>query len=775
MQHLPLIWLTVFFLGGILLGKQVPLPWYAWLIITAALGACAWLESRYARRWKSIRSFRTVSPFPLFLLLAVAGLGAARYVLSQPRFVPGSLVWYTQYEEVTLTGSVNAFPDIRTNAVLLRVKADTVFVPGSQQPQTVSGNVLVRLPWNPDWNAGNRVVLSGKVELAPEGQNFDYRNYLARQNVYTYMAYPVVQQVQPANNPSITNLLWKVRLAAEERLYRLLPWREASLLDGILLGNERNIQADMANAFRNTGTSHIIAISGFNISIISALFVRLFSRLIANRKRVFWVTVSAVALYTILVGAQPPVVRAAIMGAAGLLGSLIGRRQTGMNSLVFTAAVMVGITPAMLWDASFQLSFCATMGLVLLADPLSNWFERLVEKYIPRLQHSIFTRSVSEYILFTLAAQLAALPVLAYHFRQFPLSGLAANPLILPVQPLVMILGGLMLIFSLAWFPLGQVFAWLAWPPVIYTIKVVTWISGLGSQPVALQAFNPLGLITFYALILLLVFRTRLPAFWRLTILPSTALLLAALLAVSVWKPALTRQDDRLHVIIPEQGAGQAVLLVDGKGTSWLLAGGKESSAAIQELTQWQQSVSSPLTGLIWTSESIDRKSVSGIAYRLPGNILSPYNLLTENNGADLFSRSLDWGAAWQGFDLPSRITLQNSAVVFISTACKQTCASLVRYGDLEVLIPAENDPPATASWLDGLGASPEIILLPGEETIDALWLNDNAPAAVLYISSSFIEHDDSSNVLSLVDYGWVDLATDGSQLWVSTRRLSGD
>ncbi|HPC06345.1 MAG TPA: ComEC/Rec2 family competence protein, partial [Anaerolineaceae bacterium] len=566
MRHLPLIWLSFFFMCGIFLGRQVILPWYGWLIIAAGLGVAAYLENRYTRLWRTIRRFRAVSPFPLFLLLAVTSLGAARYVLSQPRFVPGSLVWYTQYEEITLTGSVNAYPDIRTNAVLLRVKADTILASGSQ-PQPVRGNVLVRLPWNPDWNAGDRVVLSGKVELAPEGQNFDYRNYLARQNVYTYMAYPVVQQVQPAEKPSIISLLWKVRLAAEEKLYRLLPWPEASLLDGILLGNERNIPVDVANAFRNTGTSHIIAISGFNISIISALFVRLFSRLIANRKRVFWVTVSAVALYTILVGAQPPVVRAAIMGVAGLLGSLIGRRQTGMNSLVFTAAVMAGITPAMLWDASFQLSFCATMGLVLLADPLSNWFERLVEKSIPGPQHSIFTRAVSEYILFTLAAQLAALPVLAFHFHQFPLSGLVANPLILPVQPLVMILGGLMLIFSLIWFPLGQFFAWLAWPPIIYTIKVVTWISSLGSQPVALQAFSPLGLITFYALILLVVFRTRLPAFWRLTILPSTALLLAALLAISVWKPALTRLDDRLHVIIPEQGDGQAVLLLDGKGT----------------------------------------------------------------------------------------------------------------------------------------------------------------------------------------------------------------
>lgn len=775
MKHLPLIWLSVFFLCGVFLGRTLVLPWYVWLFITAALGLIAWLESRYAWRWRIVRRFRTVSPFPLFLLLAAAGLGAARYQLSLPRPVPDNLAWYTQYEEVTLSGTLNAFPDIRTNAVQLRVSIDEVVISGSQQPRKVNGNVLVRLPWNPDWNAGDRVELTGKLEMAPEGQNFDYRNYLARQNVFAYMSYPSIQKVEPEARHSITSLLWKFRLAAEERLYRLLPWREASLLDGILLGNERNIPADMANAFRNTGTSHIIAISGFNISIISALFVRLFARLISNRKLVFWVTVSAVTLYTLLVGAQPPVVRAAIMGAAGMLGSLIGRRQTGMNSLIFTAAVMVGITPAMLWDASFQLSFFATMGLVLLADPLSAWFERLVEKRIPGLQHSIFTRAVSEYILFTLAAQLATLPVLAFHFRQFPLAGLLTNPLILPVQPLVMILGGLMLIFSMIWFPIGQFIAWLAWPPVIYTIKVVSWMSDLGGQPVALQAFSPLGLLTFYALILLLVFRTKLPPVWGKTILPSTGLLLAALLTLSIWKPALGRLDNRLHVVIPEQGNGQAVLLLDSKGTSWLLAGGKESSAAMQELTQWQVSPSSKLTGLIWASEDIDRKSVSGITYRLPGSILSPYTLLTEPNGADLFSRSLDWGAEWQDLDLPAYITLQNKMDVFISSACKDTCAALLRYGRFELLIPAGNDPALLYGWLEEIQAYPEVIILPADETISAFWLDRTSLSPVLYISPVFIQPEPPIELINLPDSGWVDIATDGSQLWVSTRRPAGD
>lgn len=757
-------------MSGVFLGKLVYLPWYAWLMIVLVLLAGAWLENRFGSQWRPIRRFRAVSPFPLFLLLAVAGLGATRYQQSLPRLSPASLTWYTQYEEVTLSGTVNAFPDIRTNAVQLRVKVDEVQLPESEQFQAVKGNVLVRLPWNPDWNAGDRIVLTGRLDLAPEGQNFDYRNYLARQKVFTYMAYPSVQNVQPAEKLSIITLIWRFRLAAEERLYRLLPWQEASLLDGILLGNERNIPVEMANAFRNTGTSHIIAISGFNIAIISALFVKLFSRLFPNRKMVFWVTVTAVTLYTLLVGAQPPVVRAAIMGTAGLLGSLIGRRQTGMNSLVFTAAVMAGITPAMLWDASFQLSFFATMGLVLLADPLSGWFERLVEKHTPRLQHSIFTKAVSEYILFTLAAQLATLPVLAFHFRQFPLVGLLANPLILPVQPLVMILGGLMLIFSLAWFPLGHVFAWLAYPPTAYTIAVVSWLSNLGGQPVALQAFSPLGLIAFYALILLLVYRIKLPPIWRKTVLPSTTLLLAFLLTISIWKPALTRLDDRLHIVIPEQGEGQAVLLLDGKGNSWLLAGGEESALAMQELTQWQVSPSSRLTGLIWAFSAIDRKSSSSIAYRLPGVILAPDGLLTTSNGADLFSRSLDWGADWQGFATPAHITLQNGAEVFISSACNGSCASLARYGSFELLAPAENDPAALAGWMNSLQASPEVILLPADGTAAEKWFSGPALPEILFISPGITQPVKERSLLGLEVSGWVDIATDGSQMWVSTQ-----
>ncbi len=771
MRHLPLLWLSVSFILGILLADAVNWAWGWWLFIALMLFAAGWAEAHFLKSWPLYYGWRKVSPFPILLLLGVIGLGAARFQQSQPAFIPSHITWYTQYDETVFHGVVNAFPDVRPNAVLLRVKAEEAVLPGEDTTRAVKGNVLVRMPWNPDWQVGDQIVFSGRLEIPPQGLNFDYRNYLARQKVFAYMAYPQVLEVQPAAQPSILGILWKIRIATEERLYRLLPFQEAALLDGILLGNERNIPAEMAQDFRNTGTSHIIAISGFNIAIISALFTKLFLRLFSNRKRAFWVTLSAITLYTILVGAQPPVVRAAIMGSVGLLGGLIGRRQVGMNSLVFTAAVMTAFTPALLGDASFQLSFCATMGLVLLADPLSTWFETIVEKFAPKLQHSIITKAVSEYLLFTLAAQLTTLPVLAFHFRQFPLVGLLANPLILPPQPLVMILGGIMLILSLLWFPLGQIFAWAAWPVTAYTIQVAAWLAKLGGQPIALQAFHPVSLVIFYLLIFLLVFRARVSVFWKKIILPSTTLLMGVLLVISIWKPALQRLDDRLHIIISAEGNAQTILLLDGNGTNWLIAGGKDSDVAIQELTQWQVTPSNHLKGVIWAAEDIDRKSAASISYYLPENILVPESFMAAKNGINLYNQSTEWSATWQNLTLPGGIKLPESVGVHISNHCDGGCAFLLTIDRFTLLVPGHNNLNAVVQWAQNFTTVPTVILFPeyDSQLMDALSEKSFTPSLVVVAKG--IMPDEGSNWINQMESGWVDIATNGLQMWVQTQR----
>ena len=150
-----------------------------------------------------------------------------------------------------------------------------------------------------------------------------------------------------------------------------------------------------------------------------------------------------IGLYTILVGVDASVVRAALMGGLSLLAAQFGRRQEGINSLAFVATLMAIVNPHVLWDVGFQLSFTATLGLILYAEPLSQWFTWAASRFLPAAAAVRLAKPVGEYFLFTLAAQVLTLPVILYHFQRLSWISLLANPLILPAQPPVMIMGGI--------------------------------------------------------------------------------------------------------------------------------------------------------------------------------------------------------------------------------------------------------------------------------------------------------------------------------------------
>jgi competence protein ComEC len=155
-------------------------------------------------------------------------------------------------------------------------------------------------------------------------------------------------------------------------------------------------------------------ICGFNISIIAGLFTLAFSRILGRRWGVV-VAILGVIIYTVLVGSSPSVLRAAIMGILALFAWQLGR-QTGINTLAITAAAMAGFNPSILWDPGFQLSFAATLGLVLYAEPLQTWFTNLLTRRLSPATARRIAGSVGSYLLFTLAAQVMTLPIIAYHF-----------------------------------------------------------------------------------------------------------------------------------------------------------------------------------------------------------------------------------------------------------------------------------------------------------------------------------------------------------------------
>jgi competence protein ComEC len=522
-------------------------------------------------------------------------LGGARLLWAMPHFGPGDLATYNDRGYGTLVGVVDDEPDVRDTYQNLRLRAESLALEGSP-PLSVSGLALVRAPRYPARAYGERLAATGKLETPPILEDFNYRDYLARQGVYSMLRQPLIKPVEADQG----SLIWAALIAFKARaaavIAQILPEPHAALLTGILLGVETGIPRDLSDQFNATGTSHIVVISGFNIAIVAGLLMLVGTKAVGKR-RATWIALAGIALYTLLVGASPAVLRAAVMGSLGVLALYLGRPTEARTSLVFSAVLMTALNPTTLWDVGFQLSFAATAGLVLLSPPL----ERAAERWLAALAGPRHARRalglLSEALLVTLAAQIATGPLIVYHFGRLSLVSLLTNMLVLPVQPLVMLTGGLAALAGLLWLPAGQVLGWLAWLPLAWTVEVVRWTAGLPFASLTLGRFSPWLLAVLYAGLaagLWLATRagpgdeaqpsTPLPAGSRLR--GSTQVMVAggAAAVILAGLAIAGLPDGRLHVTFLDVGQGDAIFITTPRGQQILVDGGPGPSAVLAQM-----------------------------------------------------------------------------------------------------------------------------------------------------------------------------------------------
>ncbi|MGD8969130.1 MAG: ComEC/Rec2 family competence protein, partial [Anaerolineae bacterium] len=454
-----LVYLAAAWTAGIALAKAVHLPWQVLPLVAlfSFLGLLLWRDDRRVQ---------------LGALCAVMFvLGAGRLMLAVPRFDESSLATYNGAGWVTLEGVVVGEPDVRDTHTNLRVRAERLTLPDGTERE-VEGLVLVKADRYLERKHGDRIVVEGLLETPPVYESFSYRDYLARQGVHSLIERAQVSLLAEKQANPLPYHLYAFKRRAQETVADILPEPQAALLTGILLGVETGIPEDLQSDFATTGTTHIIAISGFNMTIIAGLFAGLALRLL-DRRRALWVAIAGVGVYTLLVGAAPSVVRAAMMGLLVLFARYVGRESYAPVSL---AAVVIGMTvynPHTLWDVGFQLSFASTAGLMLYTEPLEGLFERMLARVTTAERARQIVALVSESLIVTLAAQLTTTPIILHYFGRLSLVTLVSNFLILPVQPGVMIWGGAATLLGLVVPALGRLVGWVAWVFLTYTIEVV--------------------------------------------------------------------------------------------------------------------------------------------------------------------------------------------------------------------------------------------------------------------------------------------------------------
>ena len=742
---MPLLWLSVAFIAGILAGKYLPPLRDAFPFLAA--GSIAWYVLGLLKHHAWWRKF---APLPPALVLAFLALGGARFAFAQPVFDENTLAWYNDTGSYTLTAWVSEPPDVRESGVYLRM----TFLEAETSPEDnlslfdrrIRGDGLVRFAAGSNFALGDVLRFTAKPLTPSSRADFSYRDYLSRQGIYSVLYNP--QSVQRVGTHAVNPMrIWleDLRQHARSTIFRLFPQPESSLLSGILLGLDNDLPASLAQMYRDTGTAHIIAISGFNMAVIAAMLLLLCSKAF-DRYSAYFFTVLGLAFYSMMVGASPSVIRAAVMAVVAMGGHLIGRKSSGPTALGFTAAVMCAFNPMLLWDASFQLSFSATFGLVLFGSPLQAWAERTLGRFVPEEHVQRYAAPLTDYFLLTLAAQIATLPVIAIQFGRLSLSSLLANPLILPVQPAVMALGGIAAIAGMLVKPLGQVVAFFAWPFLAYTNRMVEWISRVAPGAIPIDSRLAVGItvlcVTGFGLF---AFRDALKRWLgRLSFAYISLALMAAVL--SVWTCLLQQPDGKLHLDLIRAGGAIDLVVASPQGEILVV----DPQGNMDELTSAISRALSPfqntMDAVLLTDRSLaDNVAVFGELIPVGQLLLTPsVTLPIENTSPVQVAPSLPQANLETGDSL----ALGRSVRMDVLASNPQATALLLEYQGCRILIPGGIDPaqllvldPRFTSGLTAILLTPaDLALVPPSwwSRLDAallIWKDNSVPPDLSWVN----------------------------------------
>ena len=386
-------------------------------------------------------------------------------------------------KDAKVEGQVLEDPEARGSAVRFRFKVVRIDPGGGWQE--AQGEVLVTAGPSeellgereaPYIRYGDRLTLQGGLTEAPVFQDFDYREYLARQGIQGLMDRPGVALVDEGHGSPALALVYRLRSSLARSLAASLPEAQASVAQTLLLGMRGGVPADVTQAFRDTGTSHLLAISGLHVGVVLGLSIAVSVALLGRRRNLYLLLPLGILwLYAVLSAFSPSVERAVIMATLYLVAVALGRQRSAFPALAFAAAVMVVVEPGILYHISFQLSFTAAAGVLLLWRPL----ESLMAVAVGRLLatdgwHETVVRWVITGVAVSLAAVLATLPLLAFNFQYIVFLSIPATLLALPAIPLVLVTSLAAALAGLVTPVLGQmVGCWVAWLPLSYLLGLL--------------------------------------------------------------------------------------------------------------------------------------------------------------------------------------------------------------------------------------------------------------------------------------------------------------
>ncbi|MEA2112989.1 MAG: ComEC/Rec2 family competence protein [Patescibacteria group bacterium] len=428
------------------------------------------------------------------LLMLFFGIGLLRCSLSNET-QQSWLLDNLEDQNVSVTGIVMDEPDERENNTKLVVKILSL---ENLDLNKTNIKMLLTVQHYPQFEYGDEIKFSGVLQkpknfFTDGGREFDYVRYLSKDNIFYQIFYPEVNLVSGGNGNFVKEKLFSFKKVFLGQIKEIIPEPQLSLLGGLLVGAKQSLGQDLQDDFRKVGLIHIVVLSGYNVAIIAGFIMSLFSFF----PRIIGMSLGAlsIVLFAVMVGGSATIVRASIMALLVIFARATGRVNDMTRALFLAGFVMVLHNPnIVVFDPSFQLSFMATLGLILLAPKLDKFFKFVPEKFYLR-----------ETVLATISTQIFVLPLLLYMMGELSIVAVFVNLLVLMFIPLTMLFGFLtgMFVFISTWLALP--FSYITQLLLSYELKVVEIFASLPFASIKVNFFPFYLMVIVYCLYFLLL------------------------------------------------------------------------------------------------------------------------------------------------------------------------------------------------------------------------------------------------------------------------------
>ncbi|MDP3778641.1 MAG: ComEC/Rec2 family competence protein [bacterium] len=450
-------WLMISVIAGIGIGSFLSVPIiFVWLI-----GVCAMMV--FAGAWKHSQ------PKLLVAMLVVIGMcaGITRMNYAK-RYVADFSIFSGKH--AVMTGRVTEDPKFIQSGQRMFVSVDEL--QGNRLASPVTISVITRS--YPRYAQGDMIRAQGMFEAK------------AYDGVSSGILFSNKEEkIGQTQMPFLLHWMREAKHEFNAHIERALPEPHASFMKGLLLGEKTSMPPELLAEFKEAGVSHIVALSGYNITLVGTLLVDILLMVTVPFWLTFWAASVSIVLFVLLTGASASLVRAAIMGILVLVAMREGRMYHMTNALVCAGMIMLFLNPYLLrFDRGFQLSFLATLGLIYLTSPVERFlgnvqymFGRMRGRKQMKREENRMVKGIKKAASETIAAQLAVLPLLVYVFGGVSLIAPVSNLFVLAMVPVAMALGFFTGVAGFASVWASTVLGWCAWLVVAYELAVIHMFS----------------------------------------------------------------------------------------------------------------------------------------------------------------------------------------------------------------------------------------------------------------------------------------------------------